>query len=250
MALLRSSNPAFRSSIYAGQGTVAYGEAMTVNGTIHKTGILLLCVMASALFTWSQVYHVEDKSVVMPEMLIGIFGGLVVSLVTCFKAQWAPVTAPVYALCEGLALGGISAFAETAYPGIAIQAVGLTFVTCFIMLAVYRSGLIQPTRRFMIGVMTATGGICATYLISMLLGLFGIHIPVIFGAGPIGIIFSLVVVTIAALNLILDFAMVEQGAANGAPKYMEWYSAFALLVTLVWLYLEILRLLSKLRSRR
>jgi uncharacterized YccA/Bax inhibitor family protein len=167
-----------------------------------------------------------------------------------FKKEWAAFTAPVYALLEGLFLGGFSAIMELRFPGIAIEAVALTFGTCLVMLLAYRSGLIRPTQKFMIGIVAATGGIALVYFASMILGFFHIQIPGIFGSGPIGILFSLVVVVIAALNLILDFSVIEDGARMGAPKYMEWYSAFGLMVTLVWLYLEMVRLLAKLRDRR
>jgi len=248
---MKTSNPAFRSPVYSSQGMhAAYGETMTVEGTIHRTGVLLLCVLATALYTWSRFLATRDPASVGLPILIGAFGGLIVALVTCFKKEWAPVTAPAYALLEGLFLGGVSAILDVRYPGIAIQSVGLTFGTCFCMLAAYRSGLIRATRRFTIGVVAATGGICLFYVVSMVLGFFGIGIPGVFGAGPVGVLFSLFVVAIAALNLVLDFNFIEQGAEQGAPKYMEWYGAFGLMVTLVWLYLEILRLLSKLRGRR
>jgi uncharacterized YccA/Bax inhibitor family protein len=159
------------------------------------------------------------------------------------------VTAPIYALLEGLVLGGLSATIELRYPGIAIQAVGLTFGTLFVLLMAYRSGLIKVTQKFRLGIVAATGGIFFFYLAEMLLGFFGIQFTSINGAGPIGIGFSLVIVAIAALNLVLDFDFIEQGVQVGAPKYMEWYGAFGIMVTLVWLYLEILRLLSKFRSR-
>jgi uncharacterized YccA/Bax inhibitor family protein len=228
----------------------AYGETMTVQGTIHRTGILLLCAMATAFWTWNQFLTTQDAASVSVPMMIGVFGGLIMALVTTFKKEWSPITAPIYALLEGLFLGGLSAILEMRFPGIAIQAVGLTFGTCFCLLAAYRSGMIRATRKFTIGIVAATGGICLVYLLNMVIGLFGIQVPGIFGGGPVGILFSLIVVVIAALNLILDFSFIEQGVQNGAPKYMEWYSAFGLMVTLVWLYLEILRLLSKLRSRR
>jgi uncharacterized YccA/Bax inhibitor family protein len=170
-------------------------------------------------------------------------------MVTIFKKTWAPVTAPIYALLEGLVLGGLSAVFELKYPGIAMQAVGLTFGTLFVMLLAYKSGLIKVTQKFRMGVVAATGGIMVFYLIEMLLGFFGIQFTTINGAGPIGIAVSLFIVAIAALNLVLDFDFVEQGVAAGVPKYMEWYAAFGIIVTLVWLYLEILTLLSKLRSR-
>jgi len=252
MALVKTSNPTFRSSIYSNVGHVAYGEAMTVNGTIHRTGILLLCLLGTAFWTWSQYFRAaeHDASTVAAEVMIGVFGGLIFALITSFKMQWAPVTAPIYALFEGLFLGGISATLEAAYPGIAIQSVALTFGTCFALLLAYRSGLVRATQKFTLGVVAATGGICLVYFLSMILGLFHVQVPGIFGSGPVGILFSLFVVVIAALNLVLDFNFIEQGAMQGAPKYMEWYGAFGLVVTLVWLYLEILRLLAKLRDRR
>jgi uncharacterized YccA/Bax inhibitor family protein len=171
-------------------------------------------------------------------------------MITVFKKEWSPVTAPVYALLEGLFLGSLSAMMEVRFPGIAIQSVALTFGTCFCLLLAYRSGMIRATQKFTYGIVAATGGIALVYFASMILGLFHVQVPGIFGSGPVGILFSLGVVVIAALNLILDFSMIEEGAARGAPKYMEWYSAFGLMVTLVWLYLEIIRLLSKLRDDR
>ena len=248
---LRSANPAFNSSTFTVNGVrVGYGESMTVNGTIHRTGILLLCVLAAAFWTWSRFFATEDPAAVGPYILIGAFGGLIMAFVTVFKKEWAGITAPIYALLEGLFLGGISAMLELRFPGIAIEAVGLTFGTCFCMLLAYRSGLIRPTRKFMIGIVAATGGIFVVYLVSMVVGFFGVQVPLIYGSGPIGILFSLAVVVIAALNLILDFNFIEQGAMQGFPKYMEWYGAFGLMVTLIWLYMEMLRLLAKLRDRR
>lgn len=248
---MRSSNPAFNAGTFTGDSArLAYGEAMTINGTIHRTGILLLCVLATAFWTWSRFFTTEDPASVGLYILVGAFGGFIMALVTVFKKEWSALTAPAYALLEGLFLGGLSATLELRFPGIAIESVGLTFGTCLCLLLAYRSGLIQPTRRFMLGIVAATGGIFLVYLVSMLLGFFGVQIPAIYGSGPIGILFSLVVVVIAALNLILDFNFIEQGVAQGAPKYMEWYAGFGLMVTLIWLYLEMLRLLSKLRSRR
>lgn len=223
---------------------------MTIEGTINRTGVLLLCVLATAVWTWSQFFASRDPAVVMPYILIGALGGFVMAMVTIFKKEWSGVTAPIYALLEGLFLGAVSATMEIRYPGIAVQAVALTFGTCFCMLLAYRSGLIRATRRFTLGIVAATGSIALLYLVSMVIGFFGIQIPYIFGNGPIGILFSVVVVAIAALNLILDFNFIEQGAMQGAPKYMEWYAAFGLMVTLIWLYIEILRLLTKLRDRR
>jgi uncharacterized YccA/Bax inhibitor family protein len=191
----------------------------------------------------------HDPSDVAGWLMLGVFGGFIVAMVTIFKQSWAPMTAPIYALCEGLFLGAISAFLDLRYPGIAIQAVGLTFGTLLTMLLVYRAGLIRVTNKFRIGIIAATGGIALFYLLEMILGFFGVRFVAVNGSGPIGIAFSLFVCAIAALNLVLDFDFIEQGVNYGAPKYMEWYGAFGIMVTLVWLYLEILRLLSKMRSR-
>ena len=179
----------------------------------------------------------------------GAIGGLIFALITCFKPTWAPITAPLYAAAEGLFIGAISAFAESRFPGIVLQAVGLTFGTLFALLGAYRSGLIKATENFKLGVCAATGGIMMIYLATFILGMFGVHIPFIHGSGLFGIGFSAFVVVIAALNLVLDFDFIENASDHGAPKYMEWVGAFGLMVTLVWLYIEILHLLMKLRSR-
>jgi uncharacterized YccA/Bax inhibitor family protein len=248
---MRTANPAFSGDTYDVRSAYAgYGPAMTISGTVNKAGILMLCVLGTAAWTWNQFFTTGDIASVSGYTMVGAIGGFIVALVTIFKKEWSPVTAPIYALLEGLFLGSLSATLEVRYPGIAIESVALTFGTCFCMLLAYRSGLIRPTQKFMMGIVAATGGIAVVYFASMLLGFFHVQIPGIFGSGPVGIIFSLVVVVIAALNLILDFNFIEQGALHGAPKYMEWYSAFGLMVTLIWLYLEIIRLLSKLRSDR
>jgi uncharacterized YccA/Bax inhibitor family protein len=245
--LMRTSNPALNEKAFTGQ--VALGDAMTLQGTVNKTGLLLLCVVATAAWTWG-MSHSETPEAALPWMFGGLVGGFIVALVTIFKKEWSPVTAPIYALLEGLVLGGISAVFERKYPGIAIQAVGLTFGTLFVMLIAYKSGMIRATQGFKLGVIAATGGIAVFYLIEMALGFFfHIQVPAINGSGPWGIAFSLFVVIIAALNLVLDFDMIETGVRGGAPKYMEWYGAFGLMVTLIWLYLEILRLLSKARRK-
>jgi uncharacterized YccA/Bax inhibitor family protein len=211
----------------------------------------MLCALATAAWTWNTYMQSHDPASVGLLMMLGIFGGLIVSFVTIFKKEWSPVTAPIYALLEGLALGGISAVFNVRYPGVAMQAVGLTFGTLFALLLAYKAGIIKVTRTFALGVFAATGGIMLFYFASMILSFFHVNfLSSVYGSGPIGIGFSLFVVAIAALNLVLDFNFVEQGVAYGAPKYMEWYSAFGIMVTLVWLYLEMLRLLSKLNSRR
>lgn len=245
---MRTSNPTLNSKTFAVPGV--YGDTMTINGTILKTVILLLCAVASASLTWNAFNESHDFGMASGLTMIGALGGFVLALVTVFKQKWAMVTAPMYAVLEGLFLGGASAMFELQYRGIAMQAVALTFGTAFCMLMAYRTGLIRPTQKFMMGVVAATGGIAVFYIVTMVLGLFHINVPILYGSGPWSIAISVVIVGIAALNLILDFAFIEQGAAQGAPRYMEWYGAFGLMVTLVWLYIEMLRLLSKTRSRR
>jgi uncharacterized YccA/Bax inhibitor family protein len=255
MPLIKTSNPALSDNTFrdvAGSqlgGAIDATRRMTLGGTVNKTGILLLCAAASAAWTWERFLSTRDMATVGPLLLIGGLGGFIVAMVTVFKKEWSPVTAPAYALLEGLVLGGLSALLDLRYPGIAIQAVSLTFGVLFVMLLLYKSGLIAVTQKFRMGVIAATGGIMVFYLVEMLLGFFGIRFMTINGGGAIGIVFSLFVVAIASLNLVLDFDFIERGANYGAPKYMEWYGAFGIMVTLVWLYLEILRLLSKMRSR-
>ena len=171
-------------------------------------------------------------------------------MVTIFKKQWAPITAPIYALLEGLFLGGISAIYNAKFQGIVVQAVGLTLGVLAVLLVAYKSGLIKPTENMKLGIVAATGGVCMVYFVSIIMGMFGRSVAMIHGNGIFGIGFSIVVIIIASLNLVLDFDFIEDGAERGAPKYMEWYGAFGLMVTLVWLYLEILRLLAKLQSRK
>jgi uncharacterized YccA/Bax inhibitor family protein len=255
MALFKTSNPALGQNTFSDAARSQYGGSlvdaaarMTLSGTVNKTGILLLCAIATAAWTWNQFMQTHDLTVAGPAVMLGALGGFVVAMVTVFKKTWSPVTAPIYALLEGLVLGGLSAMFELRYPGIAMEAVGLTFGTLFVMLFLYKSGLIKVTQKFRMGVVAATGGIMVFYLLTWLLSMF--HISMfnsVYGSGVVGIGFSLFVVAIAALNLVLDFDFVEQGVAAGAPKYMEWYAAFGIMVTLVWLYLEMLRLLSKMR---
>ena len=241
--MFRTGNPALKESTFRGM-TRAQGEgAMTLQGTVNKTGLSLLILLAAAAFVW-------NSSVPMPFMFVGLIGGLITALVTVFKPTASPITTPLYAAFEGLLLGGLSMVFEQRYPGIVINAVALTFGTLAVLLAVYSTGLIRPSENFKLGIFAATGAIGVLYLVSMVMGFFGKSIPFIHDSGPIGIGFSLFVVGLAALNLVLDFDFIERGAASGAPKYMEWFGAFGLLVTLVWLYLEILRLLAKLQDRR
>jgi uncharacterized YccA/Bax inhibitor family protein len=251
---MRSGNPALNDKTFLDIGSgrvVDAGTAMTLNGTVNKTAILLMLVVFTAAYTWRLVGDVATQAspLLLPLMLGGAVGGLVFALATIFKHTWAPVTAPLYALCEGLFLGGISAVFEARYPGVVMQAVALTFGTLAALLMAYRSGLIKATENFKLGVVAATGAIFLVYLASWVMSLLGIGgLGFIHDSGPLGIGFSLVVVVVAALNLVLDFDFIESGVNAGAPKYMEWYGAFGLVVTLVWLYLEMLRLLSKLRD--
>ncbi len=242
---MRSGNPVLNSKTF---DVAPAGERMTIAGTVNKTAILLALVLITATYTWGRFYTTQNTSAVMPLVWTGAIGGLIVALITIFKKQWAAVTAPVYALLEGLVVGGISAIFEMAYPGIVIQAVGLTFGTLACLLLAYKSGLIKATENFKLGVVAATGGIALLYLVDIVMMMFGKPIGFIHEGGTFGILFSVFVVVIAALNLVLDFDFIEAGAEHGAPKYMEWYGAFGLTVTLIWLYLEILRLLAKLRK--
>jgi uncharacterized YccA/Bax inhibitor family protein len=247
--LMRTSNPALNDKVFRGVPG-ALGETMTLEGTVNKTGILLLCAVATAAWTWHLAMNPETLPLDYMLLLVGLFGGLIFALVTTFKKTWAPVTAPIYALLEGLVLGGLSATLEMRYPGIAIESVCLTFGTMFVLLLAYRSGMIKVTQKFRLGVIAATGAIFLFYMVELLLGFFGIRFASVNGSGLLGIGISLVIVCVAALNLVLDFDFIEGGVAAGAPKYMEWYGAFGLMVTLVWLYLEMLRLMATLRGRR
>jgi len=253
---MRSGNPVLKDSTFLdlGSGTVVSSdrEVMTLAGTVNKTGILLLLTVMTAAYAWSQIEFGMDAvpgAGFSAYLWGGLIGGLIFAFATIFKKTWAPVTAPLYALSEGLFLGAISAMYNHLYNGIVQQAVLLTFGTLFALLFAYRSGLIKASENFKLGVVAATGGIALVYLATIILGFFNVNIPLIHESGLIGIGFSLFVVVIAALNLVLDFDFIETGAAQRAPKYMEWYGAFGLMVTLVWLYLEFLRLLAKLQSR-
>ena len=245
----RSGNPTLRNSTFKNEGATA-DQVMTLQGTVNKTGILLVLVVIGATYTWNLFFQDGNPAAVMPIAIGGAIGGLVFALITMFKKEWAGVTAPVYAVLEGLFLGGVSAIFEAQFPGIVIQATGLTLGTLASLLLLYKLGIIKPTENFRLMVVSATMGIGVLYLISFVMNMFGSGgIGFIHSNGLFGIGFSLFVVAIAALNLVLDFDFIEQGSEQGAPKYMEWFGAFASMVTLIWLYLEMLRLLSKLRSR-
>src|SRR5690242_16559392 len=212
--LFRTSNPTLNDQTFRGE-RAAFGEgAMTVQGTVNKTGILLLCCMATAAWTWNAFLHARTPAAVAPMAVVGLFGGLILAMVTIFKKTWSPVTAPLYALCEGLVLGSISAILELQFRGIAIEAVSLTFGTLICLLLAYSSGIIRVTDKFRLGVVAATGGIMLFYLLELILGFFHVRFMAVNGAGPIGIGFSVFVVIIAALNLVLNFDFIESGARS------------------------------------
>lgn len=256
MDITKSSNPVFGKNIFSQSATNTNDGVMTVNGTINKTGLMLLIVVFAATFTWRKFMGAVDPAMpgAMPPGLIGwmiggAIGGLITALITVFSPRRAAMTAPIYAVFQGLFLGAISAMFEAMYPGLVMRAVSLTFGVFFIMLLLYRSGTIRATEKFRTVIFAATGGIAVVYLVSFVAGMFGVNFGFMHGNSLISIGFSLVVVVVAALNLILDFDMITKGANARAPKYMEWFGAFGLMVTLIWLYLEMLRLLSKLSSR-
>ncbi|MBT3266064.1 Bax inhibitor-1/YccA family protein [Candidatus Poribacteria bacterium] len=243
---MRTANPALKASTFTRTTVVPESESMTIQGTVNKAFLILLVLVGAAYTTWGLTF--QGRDVALPLMGLGLIGGLIVGIVTVVKHEWAPITAPIYGALQGFFLGGVSAVANMMYPGVVPQAVGLTFGTAFCLLLAYKSGLIKATENFKLGVAAATGGIFAVYMVSFIMGMFGASVPFIHSSGVIGIGFSLFVVVLAALNLVLDFDFIEQGAETHAPKHMEWYAAFGLMVTLIWLYLEILRLLMKLRS--
>ena len=243
-SLGRSGNPALTSEVF-NKSITSQGEVMTLQGTVNKTAFSLFLLVAAGSFTFSPDY----SWLIWP----GFIGGFIVAMITIFKKEWAPITVPIYAILEGLALGGISyIYKEAFYPGIVSQAILLTVSIFAALLFAYKTRIIKPTENFKLGIFAATSGVFLVYIASFIMSLFGVSMPIMdpSNASLISIGFSLFVVVIAALNLVLDFDFIEEGAEKGAPKYMEWYGAFGLLVTLVWLYLEILRLLAKLNSRR
>ena len=237
----RSGNPAFSRNFSNTTESIPLAERMTLDGAVNKTSILLALCFGGAAIGWN-----------MPQLMIpGFIIGFILALVTIFRnPSKSGTTAPLYALAQGIGLGGISMLANFQFPGIVIQALGLTFGITASLLFLYKSGLVKPTENFRLMIFSATGGICILYIVSFAMSLFGSPIGFIHSNGLFGIGFSLFVVAIAALNLVLDFDFIEEGAEQGLPKYMEWYGAFSLMVTLIWLYLEILRLLIKLNSRR
>ena len=237
-----TSNPLLkRESAFA--GTWAQSDAMSLQGVINKTGILLLLCMSTAAFAWT---HPALRG---PLLIVGLIGGLIACMIGIFKPTTCPITAPIYALLEGLVLGAISQVVQQRYPGIVVNAMLLTFGVLGVMLMLYTSRAIRVTPGLVKGIVAATAAVMLVYLVDMVMSMFGARMPLINETGWLGIGISLLIVGIAAFNLLIDFAVIEDGVGRGSPKYMEWYCGMALLVTLVWLYLEMLRLLAKLRGR-
>jgi uncharacterized YccA/Bax inhibitor family protein len=247
----KTANPTLSERTFRGlTGPRSATDRMTLQGTVNKSFLMLVVLMITALWSWAQFFTSGgDPASVQGPMIVGLLGGFVLALVICFKQTAAPYLALPYAALEGLAIGGISAMFEKKYPGIAIQAAGLTFGVMAALLLAYTSRIIRVTERFKSVVVVATGAIALVYLASFVLSFFHINMPLLNDASPLGILVSLAIVVVASLNLLLDFSFIESGVAQGAPRYMEWYGAFGLTVTLVWLYLELLRFLSKLRQR-
>ncbi len=242
-----SQNPLLSQTVIE-KAPMVYSSPMTVQGAVSRTAVLLSLVMVSATVSWNWTTSGQGNSLMLT--LVGSVLGLIFCMVTVFKKEWSPVTAPIYSLCEGMALGGISATLNRSYPGVALQASMLSFGVLFALLGAYRFGWIRATERFKAVVVAATLGVGLVYLVATVANLFGVQIPFLHGSGDLAILFSVAVIVIAAMNLIMDFSFIEEAAAANAPKYMEWYAAFGLMVSLIWLYLEILRLLANLSRRR
>ena len=257
MRIARTANPALNDRTFNTTYTVAGDEVMTLQGTVNKCFILIAIVMLSATMTWNQIFPdgvSQDAIPQLPSWFYGawigaIIGSLIVCLIIVFKQTTAPMLAPVYAVLEGVLMGTISALFEMRYPGIVFQAVLGTGAVFTSLLLVYKSGMIKVTDNFKLGVAAATGGVFLIYLFTFVMSFFTNSVPMIHQSGTLGIAFSLIVIGIASLNLVLDFDFIEKATEKRSPKYLEWYAAFGLLVTLIWLYIEILRLLSKLQSR-
>jgi uncharacterized YccA/Bax inhibitor family protein len=242
----RSGNPTLRDNTFEKTGHYSGQDVMTVEGTVNKAFIMLALLLGGAFVTWSMYF---DGQNVIPYAIGGAIAGFIVALIVSFKPKSGPYLVPVYAILEGVFLGALSANYESLYQGITLQAALLTIGVFIALLLAYKTRIIKATKNFRLGVFAATGGIALMYLLSFVLGLCGITVPYLHDNSLIGIGISVVIVIVAALNLVLDFDFIESGSQQGAPKYMEWYGAFGLMVTLVWLYIEMLRLLSKIASR-
>lgn len=248
-----TGNPVLSERIF-NKTQVADAGYMTLRGTINKTFLLFLLLVLAAVYSWGKILPLGEGTVSSGGsalMIIGVIGGFITAMITVFSPRSSGVTAPVYAVFEGLFLGGVSALidAQFAGQGLVLRAVTLTMGVFFAMLFFYRTGMIRVTQKFRLGVFAATAGIAVVYFFSFILSLFGVHTAFLYGTSTLAIGISLFVIVIAALNLVLDFDFIERAVESGAPKYMEWYAGFGLMVTLIWLYIEILRLLSRFASR-
>lgn len=249
----KTSNPTLGKGIIDRFAFAATDRAMTVQGSINKTAMLLALVVAGAAFTWSKVMTAVEGGVAVGIngwMIGGSVAGFILAIIISFRQNLAPVLSPIYAICEGLFIGAASAYFEVMFPGLVLRAVLLTFSVMFALLFLYKMRIVKATQRFRTILMAATAGICIAYLVTFIMGLFGLKMNFMFGGGSLGLIVSLGVVAVAALNLVLDFDFIENGAESSLPAYFEWYGAFGLMVTLVWLYIEILRLLAIIAGRR
>lgn len=248
---MQSSNPTLNGKLMSkARASLTSGQTMTIQGTINKTFILFGVLMLTAIWSWNFAASAQNPGMTGILMIASAVIGLILALVTAFKPNWAPTTTPLYAACQGVLMGAVSVMFERSYPGIVIQAVGLTMACLFVMLVAYRTGWIQATQGFRRGMMIAMIALMVFYAVVWIASMFGVKPPAfINGGGVLGIGFSLFVVGLATMNLILDFDLIERSAQEGLEKYMEWYGGFALMVTLVWLYMEMLRLLSKLSRR-
>lgn len=247
---MRTHNPVFAKAFsQTGQRVSTGAKTMTVSGTIDKAVILFFVVLIGAIYTWNQFYAYDETAIAPGSLMtIGLIVGLIAAFATIFKPHWAPISSVVYAGAEGLLLGSLTAMVNAYAPGIAIQAVGLTLGVLFTMLALYRLRIIRVTQKLRAGIISATGGIFIFYLIMMVMGMFGAQPAFMYNASPLGLGISLVIIGVAAFNLLLDFDFIENASGKGLPGYMNWYAAFGLMVTLIWLYIEILNLLSRLRD--
>ena len=248
------SNPVLSEKIFQKESAAIHSTTMTIKGTAMKSLVLVLMVLAGASYTWKVFYQAIDPSSVTPWMWGGAIGGFVTAIIISFKPQLAQYLAPVYAVLQGLFLGAISAtfnsaFAQSA-PGIVMNATLLTIITALVMLVVYKMNIIKVDGKFAKVMLIAIGSIAFYYIISIILGIFGVNLTMLHNSGPLSIGISIVIVLVAAFSLLLDFNFIEKASAAGAPKYMEWYGAFGLMVTLIWLYLEILKLLAKFAGSR
>lgn len=248
--MFNSSNPVFGRNIFENTARdFTSSNTMTVKGTMGKALLMLALVVLGASYTWKMFFGLETTNAAMGWMIGGAIGGLITGLIISFVPKTASWLSPIYSILQGLFLGAISAVFEAQFHGILINAVGLTLAVAFLLFFIYRTGIIKVTDKLRVGIIAATGAIALFYLVTWIVSLFGGNTSFMMDSSALSIGISVVIVIVAALNLLLDFDFIQKGEQAGAPKYMEWYGAFGLMVTLIWLYLEILKLLAKLSRR-